>query len=441
MFQSLATLRDRMRHAGVVRLYAKVLAPNDNSKNQVFLGSGFTSLNLLPHGDVTTDPSSVSGAVRDRAKAELSFLWLTSEGLSVAPDAKLILYPRYPEVRFSGFLKGCRSAPSAVMTSRDPGRVLILGVTGAGEIIGYASGPGEQISMEVARGPWGSIGVFLDLSAGSPSEPTAKEVLLERLRQIHAQTWIESMKLGPDGTSKPYAARNAGGYTLEALLGISPNGRAEPDFMGWEVKQYAVSDFRSYRAKSAVTLMTPEPTGGVYRTEGPEAFIRRFGYPDRNGRENRLNFGGIYDCLRTPNHLTGLRMSLSGFDSGTGQVTDMNGAIVLLDSRDTIAASWTFKGLLAHWNRKHAKAAYVPSLYRTPPPEYAFGGRILTCEETDFLLFLKAVERGQVYLDPALKLETPESGEFRIKRRNQFRVSHAVLPTLYHRHETVDLIN
>lgn len=428
-----------MRHAGVIRLYAKVLAPNDNSKNQVFLGSGFTSLNLLPHGEVTTDPSSVAGAVRDRAKAGLQFSWLSPEGISVAPDAKLILYPRYPEVRFSGFLRGCQSPPSDVMVSREPGRVLLLGVTASGRIIGYASGAGERISNEVLNGAWSSVGVFLELSSGSPSEPSAKEVLLERLRLIHERTWVESMKLGPGGVPKPYAARNAGGYTLEALLGISPNGRAEPDFMGWEVKQYAVSDFRSYRAKSAVTLMTPEPTGGVYRDEGPEAFIRRFGYPDQRGRESRLNFGGVYDCLRTPNHLTGLRMSLSGFDSGNGQVTDMNGSIVLLDSADTIAASWTFGGLLSHWNRKHAKAAYVPSLYRSPPPEYAFGGQVLTCEETDFLLFLRAVDRGQIYLDPALKLETEANGLVKLKRRNQFRVSHAVLPSLYHRHETVDL--
>ncbi|MEO0062747.1 MAG: hypothetical protein RLZZ08_1307, partial [Pseudomonadota bacterium] len=32
-------------------------------------------------------------------------------------------------------------------------------------------------------------------------------------------------------------------YTLEAELGITPNGIAEPDFQGWEVKQYGVRDF------------------------------------------------------------------------------------------------------------------------------------------------------------------------------------------------------
>ncbi|WP_425294886.1 MvaI/BcnI family restriction endonuclease [Neomesorhizobium albiziae] len=43
---------------------------------------------------------------------------------------------------------------------------------------------------------------------------------------------------------------------------MSPNGYAEPDFVGWEVKQYGVNNFTAYRAESPVTLMTPEPTGG-----------------------------------------------------------------------------------------------------------------------------------------------------------------------------------
>src|SRR3546814_14536668 len=85
-----------------------------------------------------------------------------------------------------------------------------------------------------------------------------------------------------DLTKAPYAARNGGGYTLEAELGITPNGYAEPDFMGWEIKQYGVRDFVSFRPKYPVTLMTPEPTGGVYRTEGVAAFMRRFGYTDQD---------------------------------------------------------------------------------------------------------------------------------------------------------------
>ena len=96
------------------------------------------------------------------------------------------------------------------------------------------------------------------------------------------------------GVPEPYSARNGGGYTLEAELGILPNGYAEPDFMGWEVKQYGVRDFERYTAKSPVTLMTPEPTGGVYRDGGLEVFLRRFGYPDKAGNAGRINFGGVY---------------------------------------------------------------------------------------------------------------------------------------------------
>jgi hypothetical protein len=38
-------------------------------------------------------------------------------------------------------------------------------------------------------------------------------------------------------------APNCGGYTLEAELGITPNGYSEPDFLGWEVKQFGVANF------------------------------------------------------------------------------------------------------------------------------------------------------------------------------------------------------
>ena len=80
---------------------------------------------------------------------------------------------------------------------------------------------------------------------------------------------------------------------FEAELGIIPNGIAEPDFMGWEIKQYSVRDFENFRAKSPVTLMTPEPTSGVYSDNFP-LFMNDFGYDDTKGRPGRRNFGGIY---------------------------------------------------------------------------------------------------------------------------------------------------
>jgi hypothetical protein len=261
-----------------------------------------------------------------------------------------------------------------------------------------------------------------------------------QLRRIYQLQWIASQKLSNDGRKLPYAARNGGGYTLEAELGIAPNGYSEPDFMGWEVKQYGVGDLASCRPKSPVTLMTPEPTGGLYRSDGIGSFLRHFGYPDQSGKPDRLNFGGRYDCTRSFHPLTGLRMSMNGYDAESGKMTDIDGALTLTDAHDELAASWSFKRLMAHWNRKHAQAAYVPSLFRTPPPEYSYGAQVLLCEQTDFLLFLKAFAAGQVYYDPAVKMEKASSESPDIKRRSQFRVAHADLTSLYRRHETVSLL-
>ena len=133
-------------------------------------------------------------------------------------------------------------------------------------------------------------------------------------------------------------------------------------------------------------------------------------------------------------------MLLSGYDEASGKITDLDGGLLLTGFNGEIAASWSFKNLMAHWNRKHAQAAYVPSIFRSPPPEYSFGAKILLCEQTDFLLFLKSFASGQVYYDPAIKIENMSSKEAEVKRRSQFRVAHSDLTQLYVRHELISLI-
>lgn len=439
MVASLEQLLDLMRHHGAYRIYAKRLSPNDNSKNQVYLGGGFAALNVIPHGEVYTDAAEKAGSVRDRAKADVEFYWVDEEGRHRAPDANLILYPKYPEVRMSGFLKGCKAAPSKLLTVRDEGRAMFFGVTRDGVVLGYVTDADNPITKELAAGAWPMLGVFIELplSLDQPADP--KTILLAELRRIYQLNWIMSQKLAKDGTKMPYAARNGGGYTLEAELGITPNGYAEPDFMGWEVKQYGVNNFTAFRPKSPVTLMTPEPTGGIYKTEGAAEFLKLFGYADQSGKEDRFNFGGRYDCTRDHHHLTGLRMTMTGYDAASGKIADIDGGLELIDATDEVAASWSFKGLMAHWNRKHAQAAYVPSLSRTPPPEYSYGAQVLLCEQTDFLLFLKAFATGTVYYDPAVKIEKASSAKPDIKRRSQFRVAHSDLTQLYLGHEMVSL--
>lgn len=440
MIESLSRLLTIMAAHGARRIYAKRLSSNDNSKNQIYLGGGFSALNILPHGPIYVDASARAGSKRDRPKAALRFFWMDETGRHLAPEANLILYPDYPEVRMSGFLRGCQSAPTGLMTVRDEGRILFLGVTGNKEVLAFATDAGSPISNQFNAGTWPMLGVFLELPLSlMDDEPRA--ALLAELRRIHDLQWIASQKLSRNGQKAAYTARNGGGYTLEAELGVKPNGYSEPDFRGWEVKQYGVKDFIKLAPKSAVTLFTPEPTGGLYRTGTAEKFVERFGYSDKGGRPDRRNFGGIYNCLKDAHPDTGLRMTIIGFDPVSGKITDMDGGLALVTEHGEEAATWSFSGLMAHWNRKHAQAAYVPSMIRTPPPEYRYGPQVLLCEQTDFILFLKGFAAGRVYYDPALKLERTSSGLQKLHRRSQFRVKHSHLIEMYHRHETVSLID
>ena len=438
MPKSLDDLFRLMKGKGAVRFYAKKLAPNDNSKNQIYLGGGFSALNIIPHGSIVTDTTVMAGSVRERTKAAINFFWIDENGLHRAPEARLILYPKYPEVRMSGFLKGSTNAPSKIMASREEGRLLFLGIGNDGSVFGYAARSESPLAkMLASKIGLTQIGVFLELGfvhgGGSRSE------LLDSLKRIYEKNWINSQKLSRDGRCMPYAARNGGGYTLEAELGISPNGYAEPDYLGWEIKQYSVGNFKNFRPKTPATLFTPEPTGGIYKEDGLGEFMRQYSYPDNNGKIGRMNFGGIYVCNGSAHAKTGLKLTMSGFDEESKTINDMRGGVALIDRADRVAASWKFADLMAHWNRKHAKAAFVPSLFKSPPPQYRYGPKILLCEGTDFLLFLKAIARGAIYLDPALKQVTSATGQTVFKKRKQFRMKHEGLPSVYHTTESVSL--
>lgn len=93
-----------------------------------------------------------------------------------------------------------------------------------------------------ARGDLSQAGVFWSVGSDSRAK------LLAKLHDIHVAGWHDSMRLDGAGNTIAYVARNGAGYTLEAIFGIRPNGRAEPDFAGWEIKAFG---------SSRITLMTP----------------------------------------------------------------------------------------------------------------------------------------------------------------------------------------
>ncbi|MEN9362538.1 MAG: hypothetical protein RL095_4073 [Verrucomicrobiota bacterium] len=439
MFDCLNQILSLMKSHGANRFYCKKLAPNDNSKNQIYLGGDFSSLNIIPHQSIQQDIEACAGSKTERFKASIKFYWIDADGCHNAPGAQLIMYPTYPEVRMSGLLKSCTKAPSDVMIVRDEGRILILGITPEGDILGFACTSDNPIAHEINSRKLPQFGVFHELTL-SPLGLDSRSLLLTKLKEIYQKCWIPSQKIDANGKLKHYSALNGGGYTLEAELGISPNGFSEPDYLGWEIKQYGVRDFRSFKPKSAVTLMTPEPTGGIYHDDGIDVFIRRFGYPDTSGKINRLNFGGVYSCAKEFHSRTNLKLGLAGYDSAVGKIVDFSGGITLTSRQDDIAAFWGFESILGHWNRKHAQAAYIPSLFRTPPPEYSYGPQILLCEQTDFRLFLEAINSGVVYYDPGIKMENENAANPTTKRRSQFRVKHSDLSKLYKKYEYVKFL-
>lgn len=423
---SLEQMRRMMAAHGVRQLLVKELAANDNSKNQPYLGGSLDILNLLPMGAVREETTP---AGRKGLKAPLPLSWLRPDGsLTNAQHAQLILYPQYPEIRFSGFLRGTEGGPNELMTKREAGRLLFFGITSDRRIIGWVAAARSLLANAVrALGALPRTGVFMHVPLGAAD--TSRARLLQKLHDLHALGWIASERLYAGGVRGPCNAPNCGGYTLEAYLGIVPNGRAEPDFEGWEIKGHTVSDFIGY-SSGPLTLMTPEPTGGYYRTSGATAFVRKYGYADRHGREDRLNFGGIHK-IGQKHPLTGLTLTFLGYTPGATKF-DAGGGFALIDDAGAEAATWHFASLIEHWNRKHARAAYVPYRARTSPArQYAYGGRVRLGEDTDFMRFLQAMAAGEVYYDPGIKLEGASTARPKLKRRSQFRIRFACLASMY----------
>lgn len=433
---------------GIQSIYVKKLAPNDNSKNQPYFGPHLTDLSFLPTGE-TEISQSTSAKTSDpkrqiKYQVQVDMTWVDAQGnLYPADNSKLIYYPQYPEVRFSGFLKSSSVNLSRWMDVKKEGRALgrwlILGVKDK-KVYGYLVTPESLLTKELENTELTPItGVFQRLEIHSKAKKDTRLALFEKLFEIHQMGWIPGQKLGSDMIAKPYKAPNGGGYTLESLLGVTTNGIAEPDYLGWEVKQFGVKAFPLKSAKPT-TLMTPEPNGGFYKTDGLVNFMHRFGYPDKSGKPDRLNFGGRHVANKLCN-ATNLTLEVQGFNINTQRIENAAGQLALVNTHNDIAASWSFPKLMDHWKRKHSQAVYIPCMLRktSSGTEYCYGSDIELGVGTTFEMFLTSMIAGYVYYDPGIKLENVSSDKPRPKKRSQFRVNHKHLDSLYKKLEFVDL--
>ena len=114
------------------------------------------------------------------------------------------------------------------MSSRLAGRILFLAVSRNGTVLGYVASPKSLIANEfhsIASPKAHGIFTVIDLVQNL----SGKQKLILQLKRIHELGWIKSRRLDSYGSYMACESSNCGGYTLEAELGIIPNGRSEPD--------------------------------------------------------------------------------------------------------------------------------------------------------------------------------------------------------------------
>ena len=435
-FQNIDHLIEKMKLNGVNKLIFKRLSPNDNSKNQIYLGSSYDILQTIPMGEIYIDHSK-KDSKRDRFKANINFYWLDTTGeIFHAPKSQLILYPKYPEVRLSGFLASAVKKPSRYMASRLNNRIIIMGITNDQKIISHVTGPDNNISNELKKFEEENLKITLKTVFDTSKSINTKTQLLAKLLEIHKKGWVRGMKLSNNDGLQPYSGQNAGGYTLEALAEITANGDNKPDYLGWELKQHATRLDQPLKG-GPVTLITPEPTGGIYKDEGIVPFMQKFGYHDKNGVPDRLNFGGKHEHGKVTSS-TGLSLLLFGYDYEKKKIDNVDGGIILKNDKDEVAAKWHFSKLIEMWNKKHAQTVYVPC--KKNDLFYRYGHVVALGEGTNFDKFLFSLINGSIYYDPGIKLENISTQKPKSKKRSQIRIKAKDIPSLYEKCEEINLL-
>ena len=413
---------------GVTKAFYKLLSENDNSKNQIYLGGSFRVLQQIPFGKIKEFPDNKD----PNYKAPVNLWWINETGnISKAPNTQLILYTRYPEVRLSGFLMNCPTAPREHLqpilreerknNNEKDGRVLFLGICPDGKVYAHLAHKHSTLAKSLFNSLKSDTTekTIQEFPLGEIID-SDKSALLKKLHDITSTGWHESIRLDSTGKIKPYRAPNGGGYTLEALFGIIPNGISEPDYKGWELKAFS---------GSRITLMTPEPDQGFYHDNGAKAFTLRYGH---DSSDVEKYFTGTHKVNIT-NKTSNMTLIINGFDYKKETITDISGGLSLLDQNKEPVAIWSFNELITHWSRKHSHACYVKyqAEENTEKTCYKFFSPVFLGEKTDFLFFLKTMQSGLLYYDPGIRVTLNKNGKITVKVRNQFRISFNNLHFLY----------
>lgn len=409
---SIREIEARFSRVGVNKIYIKLLAAKqDNDKNQIYLGnSGKGTLNLFK-GTLTFDGLALSESQAKRhsspnsykACLNLDFYWLDPhlDKSYRAPNAKIIDYLQYPEARFSGFLSGCENGPDElrrVSLEKFGRRALLMGSGPDGRTYGLtATSDRDPVYEDLARLPQSTIcPLFRELVVGG-SGKSDREMLIGSLSDIVGRPYpgmiLKSLSNGP----KPYAAKNAAGYTLEALLGVEANAKKEPDIFGYELKTFS--------SGGKISLMTPTADLGVEGEKSFKEFMKLFGRPGKKDPE-RIVFNGLHKygsiCKATM-----LTLRMAGYDHVAKEFSENLSEVYpyLRSPSGELVSGWSFEKLMDAWSNKHAKACYVEYEKRDGVGgQYLYPGTVYICEGTNIFKYLRAIINTTVNYDPAYDL-------------------------------------
>lgn len=425
-FEEIVTTLEKL---GSEKILIKLLKPNDNSKNQIYMGGDFSALQMFPTGKVVRSEgtSNKKKKTSEILKAQLPLLWLNESGqLEASKFATFILYPQYPEVRMSGMLMGCRNAPSPIINSRDEGRILIFGISKSkSEVICFAlkhqDHASEEIRNQIASGHFESAGIFYTLKP----QKRPIDVIVGKLRTIDFTVYHKTFYL-THGQRIYTTSRNSCGTTLEGLLGIEANSSPTPDWNDWELKAVSTSKYPQPYPSSRVTLLTGEPDGGLYVTNLNQFILN---YTHVTGPNQRY-FTGPWDMKKGV--FKGLQLSYNEIES----------KIVLMATNPNPieVACWDLATIINHWKSKHQHAVFVPYT-KDNHKQVRFSPLVCVGEGATFKLFFSALRNGTILLDPGVRFSyKPEKEKWKVHKRTQWRTVLKQLPTIYSLFSFIDVI-
>ena len=437
---SLKSLTQQLFDLGCSEVLIKNLSPNDNTKNQIYLGPDFSNVAKIPTGLITlkrgTSQKPKSG--KPIYQALINFFWISPDGVMAAPHCKLIYYPQYPEVRLSGFLRGCSRAPNYLLSEnslrgREEGRILTLGISSSdNSVYGAVFSKEHRIVDEINSERTENYGVLkvLMIDKGLPNftkhpDYDSKTELLERLCRISSKGAIAGWNLKSDGRVLETNAPNAGGLTLEAELGIPENPDNRPDFKGWEVKSTSVKS-------SEISMISGQPDGGLIIDDFEKFMIVYTDEIDKGKYKERYYTGR----LRVGDEMKKGRQLIHERKLGFLRVVDEN---------DHVLAEWSHEYLLNYWKKKHENGVHIGVKRQDKVTElgkralFTFYPDVEVGSGSTFGLFLNQIDDGNISYDPACWIrQYPNSGKPKKKQRNNLRIRKKAYRNLYHNFELIN---